>query len=67
LVDVFVQQFELAERSGCWSRPLGLPARQPSLAEKSISPAKQQPFSPPLAFEEAEISNLKLRRKELHL
>jgi hypothetical protein len=46
--------------------PSGLPARQPSVAEKSIWPAKQQPFST-FAVEKVEISNLMLRRKELHL
>src|SRR5436305_6552557 len=67
LVDVFVQQFELAERSGCWSLPSGLPARQPSVAEKSHLVGKATTFFSTLAVEEAEISNLKLRRKELHL
>jgi hypothetical protein len=67
-VDVFVQQFELAERSGCWSRLAIGAFRHGSLsvAEKSHLAAKQQPFLRPKAFQ-AEISNLKMRRKELHL
>ena len=46
LVDVFVQQFELAERSGCWSRLAGWAFRHGShlLRKRAIWPAKQQPF-----------------------
>ena len=53
LVDVFVQQFELAERSGCWSRLviLGLPARQPSVAEKSHLAGKATTFFSTFAVE----------------
>jgi hypothetical protein len=36
------------------------------LRKRAIWPAKQQPFSSPESFL-AEIPNLKLRRKELHL
>jgi len=46
--------------------PSGLPARQPSVAEKSHLAGKATTFFSTFAVEEAE-SNLKLRRKELHL
>jgi len=53
--------------------PSGLRAFGPSgtaahrLRKRAIWPAKQQPFFSTLAVEKAEISNLKLRGKELHL
>jgi CspA family cold shock protein len=48
LVDVFVQQLELAERSGCWSRLRAFRHGSHRLRKRAIWRAKQQPFSPPL-------------------
>jgi hypothetical protein len=47
-VDVFVQQLNFAERSGCWS-PCSQAFRHGShlLRKRAIWPAKQQPFTPP--------------------
>jgi len=55
LVDVFVQQFELAERSGCWSRLRAFRHGSHRLRKRAIWPAKQQPFFSTLAVEKAEI------------
>src|SRR5579864_1415588 len=55
LVDVFVQQFELAERSGCWSRLRAFRHGSHRLRKRAIWPAKQQPFSPPSQLKRAEI------------
>jgi hypothetical protein len=44
-VDVFVQQLNFAERSGCWSRPyVGPSGTAAILRKRTIWPAKQQPF-----------------------
>src|SRR6185312_932693 len=59
---------KLAERSGCWSRLRAFRHGSHRLRKRAIWPAKQQPFFSTLCgFERRRFSNLKLRRKELHL